>query len=240
MKRLIALMLVLVLALSLVACGKQEEITQVPVEDTLEESVEQTEQTEEVDEPEEEVLPELDFEMELPMLTPDGEIIELDKEEQQPATETLQILQNIWATYADGDKFAIMGGNPEAGVMDAPGSYDMAYAENLTYNLLIPEDKIVVVEEASTMIHMMNANTFTCGVVKLVDNVDAQAFADAVCDAILGNQWICGFPEKMAIVELEGCVLIAFGVNDAMTPFEANMAAAYPELKYFYSEEITG
>ena len=236
MKKLIALMLAMLLVMSLAACGKQEENTQEPAEETVEESVEQMEQTEEEIELEEGMIPDI----ELPMLTPDGEFIEIEEEEEQPATETLQILQNIWTAYEDGDKFAIMGGNPEAGIMDAPGNYDMAYAENLTYNLLIPADKLVVVEEAATMIHMMNANTFTCGVVKLADNVDTQAFADAVCDAILGNQWICGFPEKMVITELDGCVLIAFGVNDAMTPFEANMAAAYPELKYFYSEEITG
>ena len=105
MKKLIALLLVLVLALSLVACGSKEETK-------------------------EEVKEEISI------------------------ASSLEVLENIWAMYGDDEKFAIMGGNPEAGIMDAPGVYDMAYAENLTYNLLIPAEQLANVDEAATMIHM--------------------------------------------------------------------------------------
>ena len=58
-----------------------------------------------------------------------------------PAT-AVEILEKVWAEYGDDEKFPIIGGNIEAGVMDAPANYDMAYAENMTFNLLIPAEQI--------------------------------------------------------------------------------------------------
>ena len=93
-----------------------------------------------------------------------------------PAT-ALEVLENVWNLYGEDDKFAVIGGNMENPVDGAPGAYDMAYAENLTFNLVIPAEELGNVTEAATMIHMMNANTFTAGVVKLADGVDVAAFA---------------------------------------------------------------
>ena len=151
----------------------------------------------------------------------------------------LEVLENIWALYGDEEKFAVIGGNMEAGIMDKPGNYDMAYAENLSWNLLIPEAQVASVDEAASMIHMMNANTFTSGVVHLKEGTDVNAFATAMKDAILGNQWMCGFPERMVITGFGGnYVLIAFGVNDAMTPFCTNLATAYPTAQTLFDEPI--
>ena len=80
---------------------------------------------------------------------------------QELPASALEILETVWAKYADDEKFAIVGGNIEANIMDAPGNYDLTYAENMTWNLLVPADKIANITEAASMIHMMNANTFT-------------------------------------------------------------------------------
>lgn len=88
------------------------------------------------------------------------------------------------------------------------------------------------------MIHMMNANTFTCGVFKLTGTTAAD-FGAVMHDAVQNNQWMCGFPDKMLIGSFgDGYVLVAFGVNDAMTPFETHLAAAYPGMQTLYSEAI--
>ena len=151
----------------------------------------------------------------------------------------LEVLENVWALYGDNEKFSVIGGNMEAGIMDKPGNYDMAYAENLSWNLLIPEAQVASVDEAASMIHMMNANTFTSGVVHLKEGADVAAFAAAMKDAILGNQWMCGFPERMVIADMGGnYVLIAFGVNDAMTPFCTKLATAYADAKTLFDEPI--
>ena len=150
----------------------------------------------------------------------------------------LEILETVWASYADDEKFPIIGGNIEANIMDAPGNYDLTYAENMTYNLLVPADKIANVSEAASMIHMMNANTFTCGVFK-INSISAADFGAAMKDAVLNNQWMCGFPETLLIRNFsDAYVLVAFGVNDAMTPFEKHLSEVYPGMETITNEPI--
>ena len=167
-----------------------------------------------------------------------------DETQATEATETaasaLEILETIWAKYGEDEKFAIIGGNMESAVDGAPGNYDMAYAENLTYNLLVPADQLASVDQAATMIHMMNANTFTGGVVHLAEGTDVAAFASAMRDAIQGNQWMCGFPETLVIATIGNYVLVAFGVNDAMNPFQTHFAEAYPNANVLFNEAIAG
>ena len=156
---------------------------------------------------------------------------------EMPAS-ALEILETVWAKYADDEKFSILGGNIEANIMDAPGNYDMAYAENMTWNLLVPEDKIANITEAASMIHMMNANTFTCGVFK-INSISAADFGAAMKDAVMNNQWMCGFPETLLIRNFgDSYVLVAFGVNDAMTPFEKHLSEAYPGMETIANEPI--
>ena len=153
----------------------------------------------------------------------------------------LEVLENIWAKYGEDEKFAVIGGNMESPVDGAPGNYDMACAENLTWNLLVPEAEIANIDEAATMIHMMNANTFTCGVVHMAEGADATTFGNTMREAVQGNQWMCGFPDQLTIAVIGGeYVLVAFGVNDAMTPFMNHFAEAYPEVEVLVNEAIAG
>ena len=158
---------------------------------------------------------------------------------QELPASALEILETVWAKYADDEKFAIVGGNIEAGIMDAPGSYDMAYAENMTYNLLIPAEQLSNITEAASMIHMMNANTFTCGVFRLAEGVAAADFGAAMQAAVQGNMWMCGFPETLLIKNIgDAYVLVAFGVNDAMGPFTTHFNAVYPAAVTLVDEPI--
>ena len=213
MKKIISLVLAGVMVLGLAACGSSK-----PAETTL-----PTDTT--------------------PVETTPVETNAPETETNAPAASTgaVAVLESIWNLYAEDEKFAVIGGNMESPVDGAPGNYDMAYAENLTWNLLVPEDQLANVDEAATMIHMMNANTFTCGVVHLVEGADAEAFANTMRDAIQGNQWMCGFPESLTVAVLEGgYVLIAFGVNDAMAPFMAHFTEVYGNPVLFINELIEG
>ena len=154
---------------------------------------------------------------------------------------SLAILEAIWEKYGEEEKFAVIGGNMESPVDGAPGNYDMAYAENLTWNLLVPAEQLANIDEAATMIHMMNANTFTCGVVHLTEGTDAAAFAEVMRDAIQGNMWMCGFPETLTVATVGGeYVLIAFGVNDAMNPFMTHFNEAYADANILFNEAVEG
>ena len=215
MKKIISLVLVSVMMLSLAACGTQKPAeTTAPAETTV---------------PAETTLP---VDTTAPAAT-----------ESAPSTveSSLAILETIWGHYGEEEKFAVIGGNMESPVDGAPGNYDMAYAENLTYNLLVPAEQLAGIDEAATMIHMMNANTFTCGVVHLTEGTDAAAFAEAMRDAIQNNQWMCGFPETLTVAVLGGeYVLIAFGVNDAMNPFMTHFGEAFADANILFNEAIAG
>ena len=94
------------------------------------------------------------------------------QEETVPAVEApasaLEILETVWAMYGADEKFAVIGGDMGNPVNDAPGSYNLA-DENISYTLLIPAEQLGNVTEAASMMHMMNANNFTCGVFRLAE-----------------------------------------------------------------------
>ncbi len=151
----------------------------------------------------------------------------------------LEVLENVWAAYAEDEKFAVMGGNMESVVDGAPGNYDMAYAENLTYNLLVPADALASVDQAATMIHMMNANTFTSGVVHLTEGTDAAAFAATMQQAIQGNMWMCGFPDNLLIATIGGeYVVVSFGAADLVNVFKTHLTGAYADAEVLYDEAV--
>ena len=52
---------------------------------------------------------------------------------------------------------------------------------------------------------------------------------------------MCGMPEKLIIAVVGGEYVVAgFGINDAVTPFEAAFTATYPDAEMKYNEAIEG
>lgn len=150
----------------------------------------------------------------------------------------LEILENIWADFAEEEKFYVMGGDYNNPVDNAPGAVDVTMTDYLSYSLLVPEAQTGNVTEAASMMHGMLANNFTCGAFRVSD---AAAFADAMHNAVANNPWMCGMPEKMTIAVIGGeYVLVAFGIHDAMNPFDTHLAAAYPDAQIVYNEAIAG
>ena len=153
----------------------------------------------------------------------------------------LEILENVWALYGDEEKFFCMGGDFNNPVDNAPGNYSLEDAEMFSYQLYVPADQVANVESAASLIHGMNTNTFTCGVFHMAEGADANAFATAVRDNVQNAQWMCGFPEKLIVAVVGGeYVLMVFGLNDAVNPFETKLATAYPDAVISYNEAIAG
>ena len=165
--------------------------------------------------------------------------IALDEEEPAESNASTVILENIWAQIGEDDQFYVMGGNVENYVDGKPGNYNMEYAENLPFNLLVPEVELANIDEAGFMQHAMNANNFTAGVCHVTG--DVKAFADAMQAAVQSNQWMCGFPETLVIAAINSeYVLVSFGINDAMNPFITALNAAYADAEILYNEAIAG
>ena len=224
MKKLIAILMALVLVLSFAACANND--TKEP-ENNNEPEINQPENNQpennDTNEPE----------------NNEGDTNEPENNEPVTNDSALDILNNIWAQYGEEEKFPIMGGNPEGGAME-PAVWAAEFMENLTYTTNIPAEQLANVADAATMIHMMNANTFTGAVYHLNEGVDAAAFGQALRDAIQSAQWMCGFPEKLIVAAIGDCVLVAYGVNDAMTPFEGHLTAAYADAQILFNEAIAG
>ena len=163
----------------------------------------------------------------------------------EPAIEvpasSLEILETIWALYGEDEMFFAMGGDFNNPVDNAPGNYSLEDVEMFSYQLYVPAEQVASVDEAASLIHAMNTNTFTCGAFHMAEGADVNAFATAIRDNVQSAQWMCGFPEKLIVAVIGGeYVLMAFGINDAMNPFAEKLTAAYPDAVIAYSEEITG
>ncbi len=150
----------------------------------------------------------------------------------------LVILETVWNSYEDDNKFFAIGGSFDAPVDNAPGAYNLT-DEGLTATLLVPADQVANLTEAASLMHAMNANTFTCGAYALAEGTDVAAFTSAMRDAIQGNQWMCGFPERLIIVTLgDKYVVTAYGHGDAINPFKGYLTAAYADAVIAYEEAV--
>lgn len=142
-------------------------------------------------------------------------------------TDALEVLNKVVAAYDEADLFAIYGGDQENAVMDAPGKFDVSKTEELNVTLGLPESQAANVEDAASMVHMMNANTFTGAAYRVKAGTDMNAFAEEVKSSILATQWICGFPDTLVIINVDGTyVITAYGQKEIMETFKTNALSA--------------
>ena len=134
--------------------------------------------------------------------------------------DSAEVLNKVWDTYGDEEKFFVMGGDFDNPVENAAGIFSMENAENMTYSLYIPEDCVELVDEAASMIH-------------------AGVLAEALRENIASTQWLCGFPDKMAIYSINGgeYVVSTFGKNEAMDTFKTKLLEVYGESAALLVEE---
>lgn len=157
-----------------------------------------------------------------------------------------EILTNVWNKFEDedtdgdmyNDKFAVIGGHFENPVDNAPGKYDVSKVEDLEFNLCVPQDAVAQIDDAASMIHMMNANTFTAGAFHVKEASDMNSFVDKVKERTLGNQWMCGFPDQLLIVTIgDNYVVSAFGNADTMKTFKTILMEEYADAAKVVVEE---
>lgn len=187
MKRTLSLILALVMALSLAACGKKD----------------------------------------------DGKAGNADA----PA-DSLALLTKVWDSYTDDEKFPAAGGDYETSVDDAPGAFDPSNADNLNFLLTVPTEDASLIDDAASLMHMMNANTFTCGAFHITSKDDVDTVAQDLRDAIQSKQWMCGFPDKLVIFTYDQYVVSLYGAEDLVDTFRDKFTAAYSDSVVAYDEAI--
>ena len=144
----------------------------------------------------------------------------------------VEVLEAVAGAYTAEDQFAIYGGDQEHAVMDAPGNFDISKTEELEATLGLPAKLADELEDAASMVHMMNSNTFTGAAYRLKDSADQNAFAQEVTSALLEKQWMCGQPDTLAVLDVDGTYLVtAYGEAEIMETFQAHALSVFPRAK---------
>ena len=155
----------------------------------------------------------------------------------QPAeiTSALSLLETVWNDYGEDEKFAVVGGGPDAEQMvdGAPGAFDLTDRSLAEYQLVLPE--AAEVDEAASLTHMLNANTFTAAAYHA--SGDAQALVATLRDAVQANRWMCGFPDKVVVAVRGEYVAVAFGAEDLVDAFASRLSGIFG-MELVYDEAV--
>ena len=169
--------------------------------------------------------------------TPDGDTtvsITVD------AVDSADLLTKVWNTYDEADKFPIGGGDYENMVMDTVGAFDVTKTEDLDALLGMPAAGAAMIDNAASMMHMMNANTFTAGAYHLQDASLQQDLADLLKDNIMNRQWMCGFPDTLLIASVgDEYIVSAFGNAEIIETFKTKLQEQYEVTEVIYEESLT-
>lgn len=213
MKKILALMLAALMLVACVACGNNN------TNDTTDNTVTDAPETDApaTDAPETDA-PETD--------APETDAPAADA---PVAENALEILNKVWASYADDDRFMVGGGFGDAMNFEGPGSIptddEEALATAQAYFVMSAE-AVAMVDDMAHMMHGMNQNTFTAGVFSLKADADKDAFIASVTDSVKNNHWMCGSPEQFVVITLGDYIITAYG-HAGVTEFSANTVPTF-------------
>lgn len=140
-----------------------------------------------------------------------------------------EILTTVWDSYEEDDKFFAMGGSYNEPTENAPGSIEASDVESLSALLSVPEQDAALLDDAASLVHSMNANTFTAGAYHVANADDTNTFTKDMEDALKNKQWMCGMPEVIKIYKItDSYVVSLLGVEDIVDDFEDKLEEKYP------------
>jgi hypothetical protein len=162
-----------------------------------------------------------------------------DEEDNGLVGRAAEMFGRIWEGYPEEERFSVIGGDDDNAVENGPGAFSVQNTDALTTRLLFPSEQVGMIDDAASMMHMMNSNTFTGGIYHVTDTSNVETLAEAMKDNIKDTQWVCGYPDRLLIADLEdGYVLCAFGEEETMQTFKKRMTEAYGASKILYDEKI--
>lgn len=149
------------------------------------------------------------------------------KESKVDVADSVTLLNSVWDSFAEEERFAVVGGD-SSNMTEGPGKFDISKTEEMENVLGLPEKDAILIADAASMVHMMNANTFTCGVFHGKKAEDAAQIAKSLEESIKNRRWMCGFPDKMLIVTVGDYTVSAFGIEENMDRFKDKLTSLYP------------
>lgn len=262
MKKLIALLLALACVFSFAACAAKTTETEDTNAPTTSEDVADTQTPENEDN----IGSETDGDEELPgmdepaAMPEEGAEAEFDEDfmvdgpaalpedntdvpaageaSEEGESAVLELMNSIWALYTEDEKFPAAGGDYSEMVEDGAGKVSLGDASNVEYLLTFPADDVAKLDGAASILHMMNANTFTSGAFHVANTDDVAAIAENIHTLIANKQWMCGFPEQLIIAVSGNLIVSAYGNLDLITTFRDKLLAADASFTLVYDEAI--
>ena len=150
----------------------------------------------------------------------------------------LEILEKVWSKYSTDEKFPATGGSEKHMEEDKPGKFDVSDAEALDFELGFPKAQASEIDDAASLMHMLNQNNFSCGVYHVKGSGNAEALAGKIKENILARQWLCGFPEKLVILTVGDYIVSVFGAGELTDTFVAKLSAEYSSAKQLFDVPI--
>ena len=150
----------------------------------------------------------------------------------------LEILEKVWSKYSTDEKFPATGGSEKHMEEDKPGKFDVSDAEALDFELGFPKANASEIDDAASLMHMLNQNNFSCGVYHIKGSGNAEALAGKIKENILARQWLCGFPEKLVILTVGDYIVSVFGAGELTDTFVAKLSAEYSSAKQLFDVPI--
>ncbi len=152
------------------------------------------------------------------------------------------LLNSVWNAIPEENRFFVGGGNSynfDTLVQGAPGKFvaleDADYDANMGY----PAADVSKIDDAASMFHGMNVNTFTCAAVHFTNADDATAMVETIKNNIMARQWMCGFPEKLVMITADDNYLIyMWGAGDILDSFAAQVTTTVPGATIVVDEPI--
>lgn len=165
--------------------------------------------------------------------------VESAQENKVDVADCTELLAKVWESYDEDQKFAISGGDYDNMVENSAGAVNVDNAENLDVLFGMPADGAAMVDEGASIIHMMNANTFTAAAYHLKDSATQQLVADLLKDNIMNRQWMCGFPDTLLIASVgDDYMISAYGEAGNMEIFKEKLLAQYEVAEVIYEESL--
>ena len=168
--------------------------------------------------------------------------VESKPEESKPESsisDPVTLLNSIYALFGDDERFPATGGDFSTDeLIEGAGKFGLGEPEAIDNVVGYPAAEIAKIDSAASLMHMMNANTFTSGAYHVAAGTDAAALAEAIRANIQNRMWCCGFPDKLIVATVDDYVISAFGKEFALNAFTKHLAEAYPTSKILIDEPI--
>ena len=150
----------------------------------------------------------------------------------------LEILEKLWSKYSTDEKFSATGGSGKHMKDGMPGKLDVSDADALDFELGFPKALASEIDDAASLMHMLNQNNFSCGVYHVKSSGNAETLAGKIKENILARQWMCGFPEKLVILTVGDYIVSVFGAAELINTFTEKLTSEYSSAKQLFDMPI--